>query len=204
MRILLIGNYSTVGPDYTSKLPIPYGTSEYVSQFSFTGDVEHSYVLTPHLVNQFKYAFNRLAAPDVNSTLGTPYTATAAGLTGLPAGEAASTFPAINFSGGVDNPTSWHAITGSVSNNEVVNTYILLDNIQWVRGKHAITFGGQIQWLEDNYKYPSNSSSYPMTYGFSSNETAQFYPAGKQQGHTNFLGQPPAAIAVNARSLAHS
>ena len=184
--ILMLGNYATIGPDYTSKLPLPYGTAEYVSQFSTTIDIEHSYVITPHLVNQIKYAFSRLAAPDVNATLNTDYTATNAGLTGLPAGEAASTFPAINFSGGVDNPTSWHAITGSVSNNEVVNTYVLLDNMQWVHGKHAITFGGQIQWLEDNYKYPNNSSSFPMTYGFSTNETAQFYPVGnKLQGTLN-------------------
>lgn len=184
--ILLLGKYSTIGPDYTSKLPLPYGTAEYVSQFSMTADVEHSYVITPHLVNQIKYAFNRLAAPDVNATLNTPYTAANAGLAGLPAGEASDTFPAINFSGGVDNPTSWHAVTGSVSNNEVVNTFILLDNLQWVHGKHAVTMGGQIQWLQDNYKYPDKSISFPMTYGFSSNETAQFYPVGdKKQGTLN-------------------
>jgi hypothetical protein len=182
--ILLLGNYATIGPDYTSKLPLPYGTAEYVSQFSITADVEHSYVITPHLVNQIKYAFNRLSAPDVNATLGTDYTAANAGLGGLPAGEASSTFPAINFSGGTDNPTSWHAISGSVSNNEVVNTFVLLDNVQWVHGKHAITFGGQVQWLQDNYKYPNNSSSFPMTYGFNSTETAQFYPAGDKLQNT--------------------
>lgn len=182
--ILLVGQYSTIGPDYTSKLPLPYGTAEYVSQFSFTGDIEHSYTLTPHLVNQFKYAFNRLAAPDVNATLGTPNTATAAGLAGLPAGEAADTFPAINFSGGIDNPTSWHAVTGSVSNNEVVNTFILIDNMQYLHGKHSMTFGGQIQWLQDNYKYPNNSSSFPMTYGFNSTETANYYPTGNKLAGT--------------------
>ncbi|MBB5062301.1 carboxypeptidase-like regulatory domain-containing protein [Granulicella mallensis] len=182
--ILLVGNYATVGPDYTSKLPLPYGTAEYVSQFSITGDVEHSYTITPHLVNQLKYAFNRLAAPDVNATLGTPNTAQNAGLTGLPAGEATDTFPAVNFSGGVDNPTSWHAISGSVSNNEVVNTYILIDNMQYLHGKHSMTFGGQIQWLQDNYKYPNNSNSFPMTYGFNSTETANFYPAGNKSAGT--------------------
>jgi hypothetical protein len=182
--ILLLGNYSTIGPDYTSKLPLPYGTAEYVSQFSITGDVEHSYTITPHLVNQIKYAFNRLAAPDVNATLGTPNTAAAAGLSGLPAGEAADTFPAVTFAGGTDNPTNWHAISGSVSNNEVVNTYILLDNMQYLRGKHSMTFGGQIQWLQDNYKYPNNSNSFPMTYGFNSTETANYFPAGNKSAGT--------------------
>lgn len=174
--IILLGNYGTIGPDYTTKLPIPYGTTEYVTQFSTTADIEHSWTLTPHLVNQVKYAFNRLAAPDVNATLNTPYTATAAGLTGLPAGEATDTFPAISFSGGLDAPQSWHAISGSVSNKEVVNTFVLLDNLQWVKGKHAITFGGQIQWLQDNYKYPNNSSSFPMSYTFSNAEVAGYYP----------------------------
>lgn len=173
--IVMLGRYATVGPDYTSKLPIPYGTTEYVSQNTITLDAEHTYTLTPHLVNQFKYAFNRLAAPDVNATLNTPYTAAAAGLTGLPAGEASSTFPAIAFSGGVNNPTSWHAITGSVSNNEVVNTFVLIDNMQYLHGKHSMTFGGQIQWLQDNYKYPANSPSFPMSYTFNSAETANYY-----------------------------
>ena len=182
--ILLLGNYATIGPDYTSKLPVPYGTTEYVTQFSTTIDVEHNYTFSPHLVNQFKYAFNRLAAPDVNATLNTPYTANAAGLTGLPGGEASSTFPAISFSDAVDTPTSWHAITGSVSNNEVVNTYVLIDNVQWVKGKHAMTFGGQIQWLEDNYKYPNNSSSYPMSYSFTAKETANFYAPGTSTAGT--------------------
>jgi len=174
--ILLFGNYGTIGPSYTSKLPVPYGTTESVTQFSITADAEHTWTITPQLVNQAKYAFNRLAAPDVNSTLNTPYTATAAGLTDLPAGEAASAFPAISFSGGLDTPQSWHAISGSVSNNEVVNTYVLLDNLQWVKGRHAFTFGGQVQWLEDNYKYPNNSSSFPMTYNFTNAEVAAYYP----------------------------
>ncbi len=184
--ILLVGKYATIGPDYTSKLPLPYGTAEYVSQFSVTGDLEHTYVITSHLVNQFKYAFNRLSAPDINATLNTPFTATNAGLGGLPGGEASSTFPAISFSGGIDNPSGWHAITGSVSNDEVVNTYTLLDNLQWIHGRHAFVFGGQFQWLQDNYKYPNNSGSFPMSYTFSSSQTAQFYPAGnKLQGTLN-------------------
>jgi hypothetical protein len=146
--------------------------------------MEHSWTITPHLVNQVKYAFNRLAAPDVNATLNTPYTADAAGLAGLPAGEASETFPAVSFTGGQDAPQSWHAISGSVSNNEVVNTFVLLDNLQWVKGRHAITFGGQIQWLQDNYKYPNNSASFPMSYTFSNAEVAGYYPASntKQAG----------------------
>jgi hypothetical protein len=182
--IVLLGNYATIGPDYTTKLPVPYGTTEYVSQFSTTFDFEHNYTIAAHLINQFNYAFNRLSAPDVNATLGTPYTATAAGLTGLPGGEASSTFPAISFSDASDTATSWHAITGSVSNNEVVNTFVLVDNLQWQKGRHAITFGGQIQWLQDNYKYPSNSSSYPMSYSFKGNETANFYAPGTKTAGT--------------------
>ena len=182
--IILLGNYGTLGPDYTTKLPIPYGTTEYVSQFSITADAEHAWTITSHLVNQAKYAFNRLAAPDVNATLGTPYTATAAGLANLPIGEASSTFPAIAFSGGLDAPQSWHAISGSVSNNEVVNTYVLLDNLQWVKGRHAFTFGGQIEWLEDNYKYPNNSTSFPMTYNFTNAEVAGYYPTSNKLAGT--------------------
>jgi Carboxypeptidase regulatory-like domain len=182
--IILFGNYGTIGPDYTTKLPIPYGTTEYVSQFSITADAEHTWTINPRLVNQAKYAFNRLAAPDVNGTLNTPYTATAAGLTNLPIGEASSTFPAISFSGGLDAPQSWHAVTGSVSNNEVVNTFVLLDNLQWVKGSHALTFGGQMQWLQDNYKYPNNSTSFPLSYSFSNAEVAAYYPKSnvKQAG----------------------
>src|SRR6202043_2607335 len=103
-----------------------------------------------------------------------------AGLTGLPAGEAASSFPEISWSG-PNTPTGWRG-TNSRAFSEALNTFTLQDNVQWTRGRHAFTFGFQVQWLQANEKTRTYGSL--ATWNFSNTQTAGFNSAGTLQTAT--------------------
>ncbi len=68
----------------------------------------------------------------------------------MPAGNAALSMPSVSFtsSNAPVAPANWSSTssTGPVG----VNTYNIIDNLTWVKGRHNLTFGAQIQWLETN------------------------------------------------------
>jgi hypothetical protein len=100
---------------------------------------------------------------------------TKAGVTGLPAGEAASSFPEIAWSG-PNSPTDWRANGGGRAFNGVQNTFTLQDNLQWTRGKHSVTLGAQMQWLQANEKARTYGSL--AVWNYSNGQTAGFGPTG--------------------------
>jgi len=63
--------------------------------------LEHTFLITDNLVNQLKFGFMNFGGPPVrNITQGNPlYSAAAAGVTGLPAGQASDNFPNTSFGG---------------------------------------------------------------------------------------------------------
>src|SRR5581483_5592226 len=64
-----------------------------------------------------------------------------------------------------------------VTATTVSQSYTTLDNVMWVKGNHAMTFGFQMQRLEDNsssFDGPTSS----LTLSFSPNETASITPSG--------------------------
>jgi TonB dependent receptor len=91
------------------------------------------------------------------------------GVKGLPTGQAAGAFPEQSFSG-TYAPSQWGTQNGYQGNTNSLN---LLDNLQWVHGKHSLSFGGQYQWLEYNYIYAFQGST-PATLKYSYAETATF------------------------------
>jgi hypothetical protein len=103
-------------------------------------------------------------------TQGSQYSAAKFGITGLPAGQASDDFPNTSFSGNSNNPTNW------VGNNPTVTTvnetYEIVDNVQFVKGQHAMNFGAQYQWLEINAD-PQDTVSYQLPLTWSSNDTSQ-------------------------------
>lgn len=154
----------------TSVLPNPYTNCTFVDERTTTDIVKHTYTISSHAVNQFRFGYTRFATPIANLTDGTDYAASNLGIGNLPAGQASTTFPGASFSGGVDNPTGFSAPTG---NHEAVNTYTIGDEFQWVRGRHSLTFGGTFQFLQFNQS-PADSSSKPVTFTYSNNSTAGF------------------------------
>lgn len=143
------GVRSSVG--YGASLPLPYTDSQSSIIRPTTMIVEHQYILTPSLVNQFKYAFTRMSGPVNVPTQGvTGYRASDTGITNLPAGQASDDFPYTTFGTTTAFPTSQADWAGDYAYSTTPNAFTLLDNLQWSKGKHNLTFGIQMQWLQDN------------------------------------------------------
>lgn len=167
-------------------LPVPY----YASTISIVGghwaDLQHTYLITNNLINQFKYGFMNFGGPPVqNNSQGIPeYGFAASGVTGLPSGQASQDFPFITFSGS-NAPANWSGNSPTTTN--VSETYTALDNLQWIKGKHSMNFGGQYQWLENNASangFDGNSGQISMTFGI--NPTANLASATTYAPNTGY------------------
>ncbi len=154
-------------------LPLPYTQARVVLEHVRMAQIHDTYTVSPNIVNQFSYSFNRIFIPLLSNTASGLYPQKA-GLTGLPPGIASEAFPDINFAG-TNSPSSW-AGTNSHAFNEAANTFSLQDNILWIRGKHALTMGFQFQALQDNENTPLTGTL--ASFNFSNNETAGFGPTG--------------------------
>ena len=152
--------------------PLPYTETRIVDEIPTTALVRHTYTISPSLLNQFSYGFSRLWVPITNATIDGQYPIKA-GLKGLPTGEADSAFPETAFAG-PNVPTNWRG-TNARAFTEALNNFTLQDNLQWVRGKHAVTLGYQMVWMQANEKARTYGSL--ALFNFSNSETAGFKSA---------------------------
>jgi len=160
-------------------LPLPYTAGGYATIKPTIIDVEHSIVIKPNVVNQFKFGFTRFSQPVQSLTDGVaPYRAAAdIGITNLPAGQAADEFPGVTFNSStafpnVQNPWTSNGASGATQTT-VPNAFTLVDNLQWIKGKHSMTFGIQMQWLQDNVASQLGPSGI-FTTKFSPDDTANY------------------------------
>jgi len=152
-------------------LPTPYNTAQSYAPETTVDMIKDNYTITPHMVNQLAYAYGRYRSTSVTPNDATQYAASTAGLLNTPPGQATNGFPGITF-GGVDAVTTEG---GYAWNTKASDVFTLTDNLQWVRGKHNFTIGGQINWMEYNYLQVATPSG-PMNYTFNTTETAGFTP----------------------------
>ena len=158
--------------------PPPYNYGQTYAPKTAVGVLEDTWVIKSSMVNQLKYGYARYNGPTFDSNQLPAFSATGLGITGLPAGAAQSAFPTINFSAKCATPTSnaptcWAGITPSVT---IAENYTLLDNLQWVKGNHTLTFGGQTAWLLYNVVNATGGST-PLTLTESTTETAAITPS---------------------------
>jgi Carboxypeptidase regulatory-like domain len=171
-------------------LPVPYYTSTKSTVAGHWAELGHTFTITPHLVNQFKYGFMNFGGPPVqNITQGTPeYAFTASGVTGVPAGQASTNFPQVTFSG-ANSPANWSTPNTQTTTN-VSETFTALDNLNLLKGKHSMNFGGQIQWLQNNAS-TNDGPSAPTQLTYSLNDTANIsgtsYAANTGYSYASFL-----------------
>ncbi|HEY4382838.1 MAG TPA: carboxypeptidase-like regulatory domain-containing protein [Acidobacteriaceae bacterium] len=186
-------------------LPVPWVSAQVGLTYARDLILEHNYTITSHLVNQLKYGFFRNStlqdAPTHNKLYGA---FTAYGITGLPSGQAQESYPNVNFAG----PNAGSSFAIAKNDNEITNTFALLDNAQYVKGKHSITVGLVHQWLEDNYTMYVTGTS-PVLLGYSNAQTAGFSTITGSSGGTlvNTQGDAYASFLlgqVNSASLTHS
>jgi hypothetical protein len=160
-------------PDYSNytQLPIPYAAGLYINQKTASGIISYTYIVSQKMINSVKYGFTRNWGQGFPLTQGTKYTATAAGITNLPPGDASNTFPIITFGqmNGPAAPVNWGSSKGESTGPQATNAYTAIDNLQWIIGRHNVTFGAQIQWLETNGGY--GSYSVPPTLNFNASTT---------------------------------
>ena len=190
------GHRSQTTPYRGNTLPLPYASTRAVDEYPTTAQAKYTYVISPNLLNQLSYGFSRFGVPITNVTIAGNYPIKA-GLTGLPPGEAASSFIETSWSG-PNVPDGWRASGGGRAFNDISNTFTLQDNVQWTRGKHAVTFGFQVQWLEINEKQRTYGSL--ATWNFSNTQTAGFSAAGTLQTTT---GNAYASYLIGAVNTAN-
>ncbi len=190
------GLVGAAGSQTTDVLPLPYEYAKTYAPISYVGIVQDTYLINQNLVNQFKYGAAKYHSPDFNPTYGiSQFAATAAGISGLPsAGQAPGAFPIVKFTG-QDAPAQWggNPTTGGYVAN--TDAYTLLDNMQWIHGKHAFTFGGQYEWMSYNYLYSDGGTS-PVTLNLGVNETAQV--SGASASPKSGTGMPYASFLMGA------
>ncbi len=159
----------------TGVLPLPYLGTTFSTVAGHWADLSDSYAIKPSLVNQFKFGFSNFGGPPVqNITQNTQYAASLMGInfSGVPAdGQAVTEFPTQIF-GGSNGQSEWGEGGSGVTFTSVVNAFTAVDNLFWSKGKHNVTFGAQIQWLEfQSSTYDGPTSSLTLNWG--TNETAQ-------------------------------
>ncbi len=167
--------------------PIPYNYGQAYAPKTAVGVIEETHIFTPNIVNQLKYGYARYNGPTIDADQLPAYASTAMGITGQPAGAAQEGFPITTFSG-IDAPTQW---AGTGPNVTLAENYTLVDNLQWVKGKHTFTIGGQTAWLLYNVINATGGST-PLTLAESGTETAGIAKGATISG----TGQPYASFLI--------
>jgi Carboxypeptidase regulatory-like domain len=170
------GTASGAGP--YGLLPIPYVAGTVANIFPKFYDAEYSYVISNNLVNQAKYSYTRFIQPQKAATDGlSQYSPATLGITNVPAGAASTNFPGSFFGTTGAVPTSltgWTQQGAAGSTQSVIpQTWTALDNLQWTKGKHAITMGFTYEWQQTNVAAPVGPSGLVLL-PFNSNTTAQY------------------------------
>jgi hypothetical protein len=190
-------------PKYDSlqELPVPYAAGIFTNQKTTSGVLTYTYIASQTLINSLKYGYTRTWGQNFSTTSHTPYTSAQAGIGGLPPGSASNNMPVITFNQSEPTaesaPTKWGADAPS---NSVTNSYTIIDTLQWIKGRHNVTFGFQAQWLQANASaYTGYSNPLSLTYGsdstenLSGNSPLNTFAAGGQAG-----GSPYASFLIGA------
>jgi hypothetical protein len=172
--IIAAGRQASIGPAAQTTSgrnngPLPFNYGQGYAPKTKTDIFEDTYAINSRMVNQFKYGFARYYSPSFNLDNTPQFAATALGITGVPAGQASTSFPEVTFSG-QDAPFTWGGDTGS---KKISNAFYLIDNFQWNFGRHSLTLGAQIAWLQYQYTLDTGGSS-QLLLATSPNETAGY------------------------------
>ncbi len=168
------GQQNTVGASAQTKsnsttfqqLPAPYINANVFNPQTRVVILDHTYVINSRMVNQFKYGFASYDGSNENLAYEDQFSAATAGITGLPPGQASGSFPGVQFSG-TAAPNYWGGFTGT---HKSINDFTLVDNFNLNVGRHSLTAGFQIAWLEYNYD-PNVGSSTVLSLSFAPAQT---------------------------------
>ena len=164
-------------------LPLPYTGGTLANIFPKVFDVQDAFTISNTMVNQLKFGYVRFFQNIQNPTQNdSRYQIGGLGITNLPAGQAGQNFPAATFAstGRFGNPIqTWQAAQGTTpgsttsTQQTTPNNYTVLDNLQWVKGAHTLTFGITIQWQQINNANPATYTGV-LNLPYNANSTANF------------------------------
>jgi len=126
--------------------------------------INHDYIFTPTLLNHLTISADRYYNLGINKTTGQGWD-TKLGITGVPAD--AGEFPQIAFSGGTAAPAQLNRAYDEVWHDL---RYSVIENVSWIRGKHAMKFGFEIDRDRINRAQYGGASG---SFGFSNSMTSQ-------------------------------
>ncbi|MES2393246.1 MAG: carboxypeptidase regulatory-like domain-containing protein [Acidobacteriota bacterium] len=184
---------------------VPYLTTTVSVVAGKIADVEDTFQITPKLVNQARFAYIYFGGPPVGNITGTTnpglYGLAASGVTGLPDGQASMNAANLAFSGS-NAPTSWVGNTPTTTNRSL--TYEVLDNLAYLKGRHSMNFGGELQWLENNADTADGPST-PTSLNYGVSETANVsgtsFVSGTGYSYASFLIGAVASSSVTQQAF---
>src|SRR5262249_15619829 len=94
--------------------------------------------------------------------------------------------------------TQWGNGASGNTSTSVSETYSMIDNLEWIKGKHAMTFGFQYQWLENNASTADGPST-SVTLNWSTNDTASIN--GSSYGSNGYTYASYMLGAVNSTGV---
>jgi hypothetical protein len=154
-------------PNYNglNQLPPPYSSGFYQSQKQASGILTYNLVISQTMVNSLKYGFTRTWGNRFSITQGKFFPGTqnaenaaAAGINNLPAGNATTSMPNVQFQNGAGAQPAPFSCSGCTNGwqaqgnqgPQATNSFTAIDQLVWNKGRHNITFALQVQWLETN------------------------------------------------------
>jgi len=183
-RISTVGTMGVIGylNNYSNAMPAPLVTGDLATLYPNNFIVEDAYTINPHLVNQLKFSYTSFFQNIFDASASSAWSATTMGITNVPAGQASATFPGASF--GTSLGYGAVGLTGFTGNSTSTDTqptkphnYALTDNIQWLRGKHALSFGFSYQWQEINEANPYTFTQ-PLYLSYNTFDTGTFVTGG--------------------------
>jgi len=126
--------------------------------------LNHDYIFSPSLLNHITVSTDRYVNVGNNKTGGQGWNQKL-GISGIPADR--GEFPQINFTGGTASPAQLNRAYDEVWYDL---RYSIIENLTWIRGKHTLKFGVEVNRDWVNRSQFGNASG---TFGFSNQMTSQ-------------------------------
>ncbi|MEO8126411.1 MAG: TonB-dependent receptor [Bryobacteraceae bacterium] len=198
----LSGMYnSTDRPSIKSPGPsrlIPVGDTTAIGNYNLqdvttiVSRINYDWTISPTVLNHVGVGYSRFRNPNFSLAYNQGWVQPNGGKLGL-TGLQFDNFPTVMFSQG------YTRFGDDIASDNYFNTFTLLDNLTWIKGKHTIKLGAEFQAHQDNYRNFGNGAG---TYNYSQLETGIPGVASSGNAFASFLlGAVDAGTAYYRDSL---
>jgi hypothetical protein len=186
-----IGTQNNIDPE---RLPNPFTSSLNRDYRSRWARLNHDYIFSPNILNNFRIGFTREGEYWRKLSVGQGWPEKL-GLKGVATGDQGA-FPRVTFTDGF---STWADDSKSYG-SQVNNTWQINDSLSYIRGKHALKMGVEGRWLQTNgadfflsqgsFSFTSLETGLPGT-ATSGNAFASFLLGAVNRAEMNILAVVP-------------